>query len=189
MSFRQLNYHLCIIGEDHVNAVQNLLLSNFCIVLTNFGIRIGEGMPCTIPTNFVAYHVMSVIALYTKTSGKNGHHSAIPCVANVAAISYVGVQIFQLKEIVFSMIQLNCPFQHETFSVVTLHPSFGKTCWKDHILSERPPRDCCRWFSTIQIIVQWAREIQSGYKTVCSAREEQDCAGVRGLGSGHVLHF
>ena len=86
---------LSIIGEAHVNAVRNLLLGDFCIVLTNFGFRIGEGMPCTIPTHFVAYHVMSVIALYMKTSKKNGHHSAVPCVANVAVISYLGVQIFQ----------------------------------------------------------------------------------------------
>ena len=61
---------LSIIGEARVDAVQNLLLSDFCIVLTNFGIGIGEGMPHTIPTHFIAYHVMSVIALYTKTSRK-----------------------------------------------------------------------------------------------------------------------
>ena len=39
--------------------------------------------------------VTPVIALYSKTGGKNGHHSAVPSVANVAAISNVAVQVFQ----------------------------------------------------------------------------------------------
>ena len=41
-----LNFHY---SEARINAVRNLLLGDFCIVLTTSGIRIGEGM---LHTNF-----------------------------------------------------------------------------------------------------------------------------------------
>jgi len=69
---------LSVISEARINTVRNLLLGDFCMALTNSGIRIGE-----------------VIPLYSKTGGKNGYHSAVPSVANVAAISNVAVQVFQ----------------------------------------------------------------------------------------------
>src|SRR5882762_11475690 len=37
----------------------------------------------------------AVIALYSKGGGKNGKHAAVSSISNVAAISYVGVQVFQ----------------------------------------------------------------------------------------------
>ena len=36
-----------------------------------------------------------MIALYSKGAGKNGKHAAVPAVSNIAAISYVGFQVFQ----------------------------------------------------------------------------------------------
>ena len=39
--------------------------------------------------------VSIVIALYSKGSGKNGKHAAVPNVTNVASVSYAGFQIFQ----------------------------------------------------------------------------------------------
>jgi hypothetical protein len=36
-----------------------------------------------------------VIALYSKGAGKNGKHAAVPAISNIAAISYVGLQVFQ----------------------------------------------------------------------------------------------
>jgi predicted membrane protein len=36
-----------------------------------------------------------VIALYSKGTSKNGKHAAVLAILNIAAISYVGFQVFQ----------------------------------------------------------------------------------------------
>ncbi|KAF8225197.1 hypothetical protein L208DRAFT_1075454, partial [Tricholoma matsutake] len=36
-----------------------------------------------------------VIAIYSKTGGKNGKHAAITDTSNISAISYLGVQVFK----------------------------------------------------------------------------------------------
>jgi hypothetical protein len=56
-----------VIGEAHINTIQNLLLGGFCIILTSFGIRIGEGMVCGRETT---EQVGFVCLSHQETSGK-----------------------------------------------------------------------------------------------------------------------
>jgi len=39
--------------------------------------------------------IRAVLALYSKTGGKNGKHSSVSESSNVAAISYMAVQVFE----------------------------------------------------------------------------------------------
>ena len=49
------------------------------------------------------YSRSSVIALYSKTGGKNGKHAAVTESSNISGLSYVGLQVFKNM--------LNCQFQ------------------------------------------------------------------------------
>ena len=43
----------------------------------------------------VCSNVLSVVALYSKTGGKNGKHTAVTDSSNISAVSYIGVQVFK----------------------------------------------------------------------------------------------
>ena len=40
-------------------------------------------------------HLSIVIAIYAKTGGKNGKHSAVSESSSISAVSYLGLQIFE----------------------------------------------------------------------------------------------
>jgi hypothetical protein len=66
------------------------------------------------------YCVTPVITLYLKTTAKSRHHSAVPSVANVAAISNVAVQVFQqVHHHIFQQTTImTAPFRTKHFQIL-----------------------------------------------------------------------
>ena len=75
----------------------------------------GQKIPC-VQISDKRFRGRKVIALYSKGDGKNGKHAAILNVSNVAAISYIGVQVFQRMHH-----QIFCPVTSSTISFGTKH--------------------------------------------------------------------
>ncbi|KAG2152842.1 hypothetical protein DEU56DRAFT_977227 [Suillus clintonianus] len=70
---------LAILNDAHITLLRPLKDGDFGIVFTEqWGLRVGR-----------------VVAIYSKGGGKNGKHGAVESVDAIAAISYLGVQLYQ----------------------------------------------------------------------------------------------
>ncbi|KAF8150905.1 hypothetical protein B0H34DRAFT_156021 [Crassisporium funariophilum] len=70
--------NLAEIKEARVTALRPLQVGDYGIVVLPNGVMVGQ-----------------VIALYSKTGGKNGKHSSVTESSNISAISYLAVQVFK----------------------------------------------------------------------------------------------
>ncbi|KAF8161506.1 hypothetical protein B0H34DRAFT_767051 [Crassisporium funariophilum] len=70
--------NLAEIKEARVTALRPLQVGDYGIVVLPNGVMVGQ-----------------VIALYSKTGGKNGKHSSVTESSNISAISYLAVQVFE----------------------------------------------------------------------------------------------
>ena len=73
-------------------------LGVYGFVLTDQGLRVGRGKfnllkICSELLNIFFNAI--VIAIYSKTGGKNTKHAAVTDASNISAISYLGVQVFE----------------------------------------------------------------------------------------------
>ncbi|PPQ87308.1 hypothetical protein CVT25_002058 [Psilocybe cyanescens] len=66
--------------EARVTMIRPLQVDDFGFVITANGVMLGH-----------------VVAMYSKTGGKNGKHSAITESSSIAAVSYLAVQLFQYR--------------------------------------------------------------------------------------------
>jgi hypothetical protein len=81
--------------DAQVTMIRPLKIGDYGFVTTANGVMVGQGNFPTIHCSICASLIeISVVALYSKT-GKNGKHSAIKESSNIAAVSYLAVQIFQ----------------------------------------------------------------------------------------------
>ncbi|KAF8809095.1 hypothetical protein BYT27DRAFT_7188181 [Phlegmacium glaucopus] len=69
--------HLREVLDALVSPFSPLKLGVYGFVFTDHGLRIGR-----------------VIAIYSKTGGKNGKHAAVTDASNISAVSYLAVQVF-----------------------------------------------------------------------------------------------
>jgi hypothetical protein len=83
--------------DAQVTMIRPLKVGDYGFVTTANGVMVGQGKfsiysdSCSISSSLTE---ILVVALYTKT-GKNGKHSAINESSNIAAVSYLAVQLFQ----------------------------------------------------------------------------------------------
>jgi hypothetical protein len=75
-------------------AGQESKASGFAFVLFNNQILLGQGKNYLLPTVLLVY-VSTVLSVYAKLGGKNGTHSWVSDSSNIAAVSYVPMQIFE----------------------------------------------------------------------------------------------
>src|ERR1700732_3782719 len=97
MFFRQQNYFLSQLSARLISTLSEICFWGTSALFSQIQVLELEKVCCksTVPSFFDAYCLTPVIALYSKTRGKNGYHSAVPSVANIAAISNGAVQVFQ----------------------------------------------------------------------------------------------
>ncbi|KII84575.1 hypothetical protein PLICRDRAFT_167537 [Plicaturopsis crispa FD-325 SS-3] len=104
------------VADGRVTTLRPVQIDDFAIILTKDGLMIGR-----------------VIALYSKTGGKNGKHAAVTDSSNICAISYLG---FQVYEQVFnrqfrSITQATARLQTKQFALL---PSIAFLC----VISSKP---------------------------------------------------
>ena len=92
-------YHLPDeLGNGRINAVSNLLNSNFGIVLASsekLGITVCKGkFYCYLPLS-MSNHSRITFLVLAKTGGKRGMHSWVPTISIITAASYIAIQVYE----------------------------------------------------------------------------------------------
>ena len=81
---------LNVVAEARVNTVCLLKIRDFGFVYTKKVIMVALAMNCA-----VILIIFQVISLSSKTGGKNSAHTAITDSSNIAAVSNIGMQLFE----------------------------------------------------------------------------------------------
>ncbi|KAJ3819239.1 hypothetical protein F5880DRAFT_1616648 [Lentinula raphanica] len=100
-------YNECV-DCARVTEVRPLQIGDYGFIWTNKSICLGK-----------------VITMYSKTGGKNGKHAAVPSVSNIAALSYIAIQLFEHMHMgQFRVIPtFTSPFQTKAFALIP-HTAF-----------------------------------------------------------------
>ena len=81
--------------DARVTAFRPLQEEDFGFIATASGIMLGRGASYNSRCSTLTNYILSVIAMYAKTGGKNGKHSSINESSNIAAVSYICLQVFE----------------------------------------------------------------------------------------------
>jgi len=90
--------HLREVLDALVSPFSPLKLDVYGFVFTDHGLRIGHGksnvFKYATSSSIICYYAI-VIAIYSKTGGKNGKHAAVTDASNISAVSYLAIQVFE----------------------------------------------------------------------------------------------
>jgi len=77
------------LSDARITALRPLQVDDYGIIVIPTGVMVGRGKYLIIFKKFNTYsNILAVIALYSKTGGKNGKHSSVSESSNISAISF-----------------------------------------------------------------------------------------------------